>query len=789
MKQFLLILASWLTYCVCPAQDLMNISGKIVDQRSEPIAGASILVLNAQVGTVSDSTGHFQIAKIPSGKYRLHISAVGFASIEKEISASDQKAASLVLILYDAATHLDAVMVTAEKREELMQQVPASISSLSAKQVTEYRLWNSKDLTAIVPNLYSANPGDQRNVTSIRGITSTSYDPAVATYVDGVNQFTLDTYIAQLFDVERIEVLRGPQGTLYGRNAMGGVINIITKPPTNLTEGFAELSIGNYGMQRISAGIRTALVQDKLFLGVAAMYEHLDGYYDNQFNQSKFDKQHGFSGNYYLKYLASHKWSLMLNVKQQLNRNNGVFPLASSSADAFANPYQVDQNAITQMVDNTLNASFSAIYSGNTFNFTSQTAYQSNLRYYQDPIDADFSPIDGITIINNYGKPWNKVKAWTQEFKFTSPANSISPLRWTAGAYFFYQDNPNKQATRFGKDAALVGSPDSLFSIINTTKSKRLGMAFYAQANYSIGKKLSVIAGMRYDYESDKQEILGQYQKDPDPNPIFDTQPDTTGKTSFNAFSPKLGLTYQLDRNSNLYITYSRGYRVGGLTPLSSDPSQPPLYPYKPEYSNNIEIGSKNSFLNNSLRLNLALFYSRITNAQVPSLILPDAITIIKNAGQLSSEGGELELAATLIRGLEANYNFGYTHATYDALSLSQNGGSTDLSGKRQIFTPDVTSMLALQYSIPLEKKSSLQLVIRGEWMYLGNQYFDLANSIQQSPYSLLNTRIGISAKHWGFYLWGRNLADKTYISYAYDFGAVHLGNPRTVGVTLTAKL
>ena len=155
--------------------------------------------------------------------------------------------------LADATAQLDDVVVTAEKKEESLQKIPAAITALSAKQVNEFRLWNSKQLTAIVPNMYSNNSGDERNVTSIRGITTTSYDPAVATYIDGVNQFSLDTYIATLFDVERIEVLRGPQGTLYGRNAMGGVINIITKQPTNTTNGFAEINIGNYNQQRYTA--------------------------------------------------------------------------------------------------------------------------------------------------------------------------------------------------------------------------------------------------------------------------------------------------------------------------------------------------------------------------------------------------------------------------------------------------------------------------------------------------------------------------------------------------------
>jgi iron complex outermembrane receptor protein len=786
MKRFgsfsFLFFLSLIAFC----QESATVSGKVTDDKSNGIAGASISLLNTNRNAITDSAGNFLLKNILPGDYTVEVTAIGYAATDERVKFASQNQV-LSITLAPSATHLDAVVVTAQKKEELLQQIPFSISALTAKQVNEYRLWNSRDITAIVPNLYSANPGDQRNVTSVRGITSSSYDPAVATYIDGVNQFSLDTYIAQLFDVERIEVLRGPQGTLYGRNAMGGVINIITRQPTNHTDGYAEISLGNYGQQRYNIGFRTPLVKDKLFLGVAGMYDGLNGFYTNQYNNTKFDKQHSITGNYYLKWLASRQWNLSLNVKYQFNRNNGVFPLAGNKEDAFAHPYEVNQNAITTIIDNTLNASFSAQYAGRKFNFSSQTAYQSNYRYYTNPIDGDFSPIDGITIINNYGKPWNNVKAWTQEFKFTSPAASASKLKWTTGMYLFYQDNPTKQATRFGKDAALVGSPDSLYSIITSSKSKRAGVAFYGQVTYSATDKLDFIAGLRYDYEYDKMDVLGQYQHDPDPNPIFDIQPDTATHTDFSALSPKLGIAYHLNPTNNLYVTYSRGFRPGGLTQLSPDPSQPPLYAYQPEYSNNIEAGIKNTFFNNRMRLNVAIFYSNITNAQVPTLVLPSAITVTKNAGKLTSKGAELEFAATPVKGFEAEYNFGYTDATYKTLKLSQNGSETDLAGKRQIFTPDVTSMLALQYSYPVGDK--LKLVVRGEWMYLGKQYFDLANTIEQSPYSLFNTRFGIAMKHIEIMFWVRNIGDKKYISYAYDFGAVHLGNPRTYGVTLTARL
>jgi iron complex outermembrane receptor protein len=177
-----------------------------------------------------------------------------------------------------------------------------------------------------------------------------------------------------------------------------------------------------------------------------------------------------------------------MNVKNNINRNNGPFTLVVGDA-ALKNPFKLSQNATTELKDNTLNSSLSLNYVGSGFNFSSQTAYQTNYRYYETPIDADLSPIDGITLINNYGRDWNNVKVLTQEFRFTSPAVTNSRWKWTAGAYLFSQNSPTKQATRFGKDAAFVGSPDINFSLINSTKAKSKGAAAFAQATYAITDK------------------------------------------------------------------------------------------------------------------------------------------------------------------------------------------------------------------------------------------------------------------------------------------------------------
>ncbi len=284
-----------------------------------------MVILNSRFSTVTIDDGTFFFKDVYAGSYILNVSRIGYATINRRITVAAEMN-HLKITLSTAHTQLSEVIVTAQKREELVQRLPIIITTLSSQDIENYDLRNSNDLTAIVPDSYTADTGDKRSVTSIRGITTTSYDPAVAVYIDGVNQFGLDTYMAQLFDVERIEVLRGPHGTLYGRNAMGGVINFITKRPRNATSGFAEATFEGYGQKRFTAGVRAPLIKDKLFFGAAGLYEALNGFYKNDFFNSNYDKQHNVSGNYSLNYLPDRAWALSFNLKHAANRNNGSFP-------------------------------------------------------------------------------------------------------------------------------------------------------------------------------------------------------------------------------------------------------------------------------------------------------------------------------------------------------------------------------------------------------------------------------------------------------------------------------
>lgn len=212
-KNFLFVCLLLLVFSQALTQQAYTIRGQVTDEKNRPVAGASVRLLNSNRQVFADAQGNFSLERLHGGTVTLEVTAAGFAGYAQPVAVKNQSG-SLAVTLHPKSSQLDEVVVTAQKQEDLLQQLPVSVTPISAAQVQEYRLWNSKDITAIAPNLFSTEPGDKRNVTSIRGIATTSYDPAVATYIDGVNQFGLDTYIAQLFDIDHIEVLRGPQGTL-----------------------------------------------------------------------------------------------------------------------------------------------------------------------------------------------------------------------------------------------------------------------------------------------------------------------------------------------------------------------------------------------------------------------------------------------------------------------------------------------------------------------------------------------------------------------------------------------
>jgi iron complex outermembrane receptor protein len=765
------------------SQETIKLSISAKNKQGIKVEGIEVSLLNSnQLVVVNEKTG-IVFNNLSKGYYELLITAEGYASViwKGQLDRSQE----VSILMESNSIKLDEVVVSSDKKQANILNTPGSISSINAKQIRDMRIWEISDLSGFAPNLFIANSGDNRNVTGIRGMVTTSYDQSVATYVDGVAQFNLDTYIPQLNEIESIDIIRGAQGTFYGRNAMGGVINITTKKPTNTTQVNAGVQIGNYGQKRINAAVNAPIIKNKLFLGMSALHDRKNGFYTNEFLNKKFDKQQQTMLNLQLKYFLTKGWSLQADLKQYIAKNDGAFPLVNDMKALFKNPYTLSQNLTSSMRDNSRNISVVAKHKGKKTDITLQHARQRNYRFYEKSLDADFSPADIVGIFNNYGKDFNTVNVMTNELRFNSVKSSPEQaFEWSAGIYQFSQKSPTKQATVFGKDAGLFGIPDKNFSIISINKGENNGLAAYGHMSYTINEKVSVNGGMRIDNENRKLTIGSQYEKQP--RPAIPTMADTTGKSSYGAFSPKLGIQFQPTAEQLMYLSFSRGFRSGGLTSISSDPSQVPLSAYNPEFSNMFEAGIKGKDKNNQFRYAIAFFYNKVMDIQTPLLVLPDAVTIIQNAGEMNAWGLEGEMEVKLAKGLSLQYSGGLTSAKYAVLGVVSNGVQVDLSGNKQVFTPSTTNYFATQYQTSI---AAHELMFRLEYNHTGKQFFDLANTIEQKAYGLVNFRSSIRTNHFDISVWGRNLMGKKYINYAYDFGAAHLGNPRMIGIGLGWRL
>ena len=675
----------------------------------------------------------------------------------------------------------EVIVFGAEKKQQKLTYTPNAITLIDKNNIRILRIWEINQLRGIAPNFNLAHSGDNRNIASIRGIVTTSYDQAVATYIDGVPQFNLDTYIPQLNDIESIEIIRGAQGTFYGRNSMGGVINIITQAPKNKPSLQADLNYGNMGQKRASIQFKSPLIKDKLFLSSSYLYDAKNGFYTNDFTNDSYDRQQQRLANIQLKYAMKLNWSLQADYKNYNGKNKGAFPLNGDAESAFKKPFHLSQNQTTSMNDLTNNLSLILQHKGSKTNITLQSSYQQNYRFYDNTLDADFSPFSIIGIFNNYGKRYNNVKALTNELRIQSADTKNKKINWSTGLFQYTNNSPTKQATVFGKDAGYIGVPDKDFSLISYNLSNTNGFAGYGHGTYQMTERLSIQTGVRLDYENRKLTVRSEYEKQP--YPAFPLVSDTSGQKSFVAFSPKIGFNYVVANQTFLYFNYSRGFRSGGLTNISSDPSQVPLTAFLPEYSNMFEIGLKGMNQKKTIQYALTAFYNHVTNIQTPFLVLPDAITITKNGGVMRSNGFEWEFTAKPMKGFTLQYNAGFTSAKYKTFTTVSNGAQIDLNNKKQIFTPSTTQFLSATYQKKLGKQ---ELWSNVQYMYTGNQYFDFANTIEQKAYGLLNGQLGMKFSKLNVSIWARNITNKRYISYAYDFGAVHLGNPRTIGAGLS---
>lgn len=757
------------------AQQPKTITGRITDPSGNPLSYVNVVIKNSREATRTNDEGRFSL-KV-SGKEPVWVICTHFQYKAVEVSVDPEKnpSGNLTIVMEEQATSLEEVIITAEKKEATLQRTPIAVSALTSREIENRKITEVGDMVMAVPNLITMNAGSPTlNIMAIRGILTFSTDPAIGVYIDGIPAFDGYGTSMQLQDILRVEVLRGPQSTLYGRNALGGVINILTRQPGNTLRGFAEIGMGNLNAQEYRAGISSPLIKNKLFTSVNGFFTGRSGLITNEFDGKKFDDIHNYGGNFYLKYLPADRVSLVLNTKLEKNDITGTFPYPPNAQAALARPFTVNQNGSNIENRTLLNSSLNISYQLNKWELSSLTGF-AHLNDIYDKYDQDYSPYDVIL----WFAPRRPQNTWTQELRVTS--HNLDRWDIVGGLFGFAERREARTDTHFGADAVSM-DPNAPYIYSSLSDQKGKGFAAYAHITYALTDKLRLTGGLRYDYDEKQLTLHDEYEKSPYPVQVF---PSRTVSTSANALSPKINLAYLISDDVSVYANYAKGFRPGGVNQYGN--AEAGYLTYQPEYTDNYEAGLKTEWLQNRLRANFAAYYTYWRDQQ-QTLAVPDFR--ILNIGEMYSRGVELELTALPVRNFEIRYNLGVVNTGYDKLLLTNEAGTdnADYEGNRQVFTPGFSSALSLSYTGTISK--DFRYFVIPEWKYLGKQYMTYYNDLVQDPFHLLNANAGLRYKNYEIRIWAKNITDSRYLSFAYanyrkGNAPVALGLPQTYGVNL----
>lgn len=762
--------------------------GKVVTNNNLSLTAITIIAdENTKKGTSTDVDGNFSIRL---NNPKITVSAIGYQT-KKVILSSNFN----TIILVEKSEGLNEVIVTANKREENILKVSTAVTALNAKQIENTKIQTFHDLTSRIPNYNYQELGvGFQQIQSIRGIQVFSENPAVATYIDGVNNLDILANGFALVDIDKIEVLRGPQGTIFGRNAMGGVVNITTKQPTNKTEGFAEIGFGNLETQRYALGFKTPIVTDKLFFGINALYQTREGYFtntiegtastDTSLNGKKVGGEQNIYGNLFLKWLATDNFSATFNLKKQRDwsDNTGFYVAQLSDELAFANPDKINLTRIGEHERNITNASLALKYNTNSSALISITTYQAISLGFKN---IDFPGVYHSFYKNEIGENLKPQEVWSQEFRINSLKRD-SKINYTAGVYGFTQVGYEPSS-----NLAFESAPNA-FTVFRN-KSDNKGLAVFGELDYCFTQKLKGTIGLRYDYEERESTFNGFGDALFDGNTLTFVKPDQVKKGTYNALSPKFALNYAINDKSNVYVTYTRGFRAGGINAqgLPEGTSQT----YDPEYSNNYEIGYKMFGKNNKFSLAFAGFYIDWKDIQFFNLVAP--FTYARdNFGDAVSKGIEFEGTVIPIKGFQIDATIGINDTEYKDFSLTRvNFGTGEeniikIGGNSLSNAPKTTFLFGAQYDCKATENFSI--FIRLETQSVGNYFTDIQNDLEQPAYNLVNSQIRFNYKNYSLSIWGKNLSNERYLAYgapdtSFDRKSI-MARPRTFGASLIAK-
>lgn len=729
----------------------------------------------------------------------------------------------------DTTLNLNEVSVTAIKLSERVDRLPVASTVIGRQQIERLNIVTMKSVSEIAPNFFIPDYGSR--ITSsiyVRGIGARIDQPVVGLNVDNVPYLNKDNYDFDLPDIEKIEILRGPQSTLYGRNTMGGLINIYTLSPmryqgVRLT---AEYGTANSIKASLSAYEK---FNDRLGMSLSAYYTHTDGFFKNQYNGKKCDKENQGSLRWKTVWQPSQVVSVENVASLQLTRQGG-YPYE------YIETGQINYNDTCYYRRTSVSDGVTVKWNLGNVSLSSITSFQ----YIDDDmtLDQDFLPMDYFTLTQTK-REW----AFTQDFIGRGVVGGYS---WLGGLFGFYKRTRMDAPVTFKKDGISnlitdrINNNPKIPIKLEWDEDRMLldsrftnpvyGVALYHQSSYSFDR-WNFALGLRLDIEHNELDyttacntsysVLPKNPMMPMPpmlnNPLEIGESDRLSKT-FVELLPKFTATYSFDGDNNIYASVSRGYKAGGFNtqmfstilqnqlmdamksamPMGGGggaSAETPEYDtkdvvsYKPEYSYNYEIGAHLSAFDGQLSGQAALFYIDCRDQQLT--MFPDETTtgrMMTNAGKTRSFGVELSASYSPSPRWRFNGSYGYTNAKF----RDYDDGHNDFSGKYIPYAPQHTMFIGANYIQPLRLSWADRIAFNINCRGVGQIYWNEENTVKQPFYSLIGASVSLEHKNYSLILWGENIADADYDTFYFvsiNNAFLQRGKPRQLGITLRLNI
>lgn len=709
---------------------------------------------------------------------------------------------------------VEEIVVTAQRRVETLQKVPISITALSGEEVGQLNVVKASDLSAISPGVFAAGSrGDANPIFAIRGIglndTFANNNPTVGVYLDEIVQPYTPLLSFPVFDLERIEVLKGPQGTLYGRNTTGGAINFISQRPTEEFDAYATVQYGRYERMDVEGAIGGG-VTDTLSLRLAGkITDQSDGWQTNALTGEKIGEKDSKAVRGMALWKPMDEVEVLLKASLlddrsdlQLREHVGYNAPGGGTCQAFFEGRRDEGNCVNALgyfdpTPDRRTVEASELY-GHVAD-TDSRDFMLNVNWDTGPATLtsvtgyiDFERLsgddsDGSALVMLDSQFNDTIEAFSQEVRLAS--NGDGPFTWMVGAYYSWDELGSNIVQAL--DEHFFRTRVSIDALQETTS-----YAAFTQLQYQLTDRLRLTGGLRYTEEK-KEFTYDARDDDPFgtsaglPTPIAGVD-DTMRE---DVVTGKIGLDFDLTDDIMLYTSASKGFKSGGYKSAIAF-APPELEPFMGENLYAYEVGAKTTWFDGKLRLNSALYYYDYQDFQAFVTEIRSGLNVIvlNNAGDAEVYGLEADLTARptdrLLFRLSANVmDTEITRINPDVRA--------DYEGNRLANAPEVSASAILRYDLPTENAGFGSYVML-DGSYRGKTYYSLNNRGQssQDAFELINARIGFTSldERWELAVWGRNLADKLYVSSAYDnFGGIFpsqnfLGEPRSYGVSATFR-